>query len=60
VVAVGQHRAGLRALDHLRHHGRVGGHHQLVGQPVLLDALDDPGDEGFTGQHLERFIGESG
>jgi hypothetical protein len=27
---------------------------------MLLDALDDPGDERFAGQHLERFVGESG
>jgi len=27
---------------------------------MLLDALDDPGDQRFAGQHLERFVGESG
>ena len=29
-------------------------------QLVLHDALDHPGDEGLTGQQLERFVGETG
>jgi hypothetical protein len=27
---------------------------------MLLDALDDPGDERLTGQQLVRFVGETG
>jgi hypothetical protein len=60
VASVGQHRAYLRPLDHLRHHRRVGGHDEFIRQSVLLDALYDPGDQRFAGQHLERFVGESG
>ena len=26
---------------------------------MLLDALENPGDQWFTGQHLERFVGET-
>ena len=55
-----EHGAHARPLDHLPDQRRVGGYDQLVHQTMLLDALDDPGDQRFTGQHLERFVGESG
>ena len=56
----GQHGPRARPLDHLGDHVRIGGHHQIVDDPVLHDALNDPGDERLTGQKLERFVGETG
>ena len=57
---VGQHRPRPRRYRDLDHPLRVGRHDQLIGQVVLHDALNDPGDERLAGQKLERFVGETG
>ena len=60
VQYAGELGADPGALHHLDDHGRIGRDHQIVGEPVLQDALNHPGDERLAGQKLKGFVGESG
>jgi hypothetical protein len=45
---------------HLDDQGRIGRDDHLIHSVKLDYALDHPGHQGFTGQELKRFVGESG